>query len=241
MAYQVFEVFEEKRQCEISQQGVLKCQAINRIRTILHGFNDNPLHKDPHENESNLMNKFALIFIDNHYTNTSLLNDFHHIKYAHHADDNDDAFSKIHEYLIDGIDTVCNEKQCMFITRYFRERSILQHKCILNDETNDNDRYNSHDHHSMMELISRIHVYFIHSYDLNRFTMHELRSVNEQTEDHNLDDDALEDMRVRLLIDIVKTIHDAIAIKQNNNKFKEPMSIVKEKNKKSVIDYTKKK
>eukprot|EP01083_Nonionella_stella_P089635 250175_1 len=97
------DVFGNKRQCEIPQQDILKCQAIRRIKIILHDFNNNPSQKDRHENESTLMNQFASIFVSNCYTNTSLLNDFHHIKYVHRADDNDEAFSKIHEYFIDDI------------------------------------------------------------------------------------------------------------------------------------------
>eukprot|EP01083_Nonionella_stella_P144689 452189_1 len=120
------------------------------------------------------MNKFASLFITNHYTNASLLNDFHHIKYTHHADDTDRAFSKIYEYCIDDIGTVCNEKQCRFIHRHYRDRSKLQNDYLLSDEKHDNDDFNPHDRRYMMDLISSIHVYFIHSYHLNRFTIDEL-------------------------------------------------------------------
>eukprot|EP01083_Nonionella_stella_P200706 734775_1 len=230
------DVFGNKRQCEIPQQDILKCQAIRRIKIILHDFNNNPSQKDRHENESTLMNQFASIFVSNCYTNTSLLNDFHHIKYVHRADDNDEAFSKIHEYFIDGIDTVCDGNQCLLIGRYYRDRSILR---ILRNEAQDNDEHNPHDPQYMMDLISRIHVYFIHSYHINRFTMDELRSVNEQTEDSNLNGEALEDKKVQLLSDIMNTKHDIIGIKSDNDKFKEHMSIVKPKQETSVIDYAK--
>eukprot|EP01083_Nonionella_stella_P221285 790747_1 len=132
-----YQVFSDIHQCEIQeiQEAILKCQSIKRIQIILHEFNDDPLHKDPHKNESNLEDKFASIFIRNGYTNTSLLNDFHHIKYMHHADDNDDAFSKIYEHVIDGISTVCNEKKCRCIIRHYRDRSILPIECRLNSET----------------------------------------------------------------------------------------------------------
>eukprot|EP01083_Nonionella_stella_P221287 790750_1 len=152
------DVFQSKSKCEISQQNALKCPAINRMRVILQEFNLNPLR---HENEYNLLDKLASIFKNNDYTNTSLLNDFHHIKYMHHADDNDDAFQKIYEYFVDGIGSVCNEKQCRFITRHYRDRSILQNDYRLSDETQNNDEYNPYDPRYMMDLISRIHVYFI--------------------------------------------------------------------------------
>eukprot|EP01083_Nonionella_stella_P065986 173396_1 len=86
------EIFENKRQCETPRSPPLSdprhCLAVNRIKIILHEFNDDPLHKDRRGNESKLMDKFASIFISHGYTNTSLLNDFHHIKYAHNVDDN---------------------------------------------------------------------------------------------------------------------------------------------------------
>eukprot|EP01083_Nonionella_stella_P200708 734779_1 len=230
------DVFGNKRQCEIPQQDILKCQAIRRIKIILHDFNNNPSQKDRHENESTLMNQFASIFVSNCYTNTSLLNDFHHIKYVHRADDNDEAFSKIHEYFIDGIDTVCDGNQCLLIGRYYRDRSILR---ILRNEAQDNDEHNPHDPQYMMDLISRIHVYFIHSYHINRFTTHELRVVNEQTENLNLNDDVLEEMRMRLLTEVMKTKRNIIGLKQDNDKFKEPIVIVKDNHQTSMLDYTK--
>eukprot|EP01083_Nonionella_stella_P213362 769620_1 len=155
-------VFENEYQCEISQN-TLKCQAINRIQLILHEFNDYSLHKDRHVNQSNLMDKFESIFINNRYTNTSLLNDFHHIKYMHRADDNNEVFSKLYEKFIDVIGAVCNVKQCQFITRHYRDRSVLHKEYIVSEDTQDNVEYNPYDARYMMDLISRIHVYIIHS------------------------------------------------------------------------------
>eukprot|EP01083_Nonionella_stella_P069475 185208_1 len=90
-----------------------------------------------------------------------------------------------------------------------------------------------------MDLISRIHVYFIHSYHINRFTMDELRMVNEQIECCNLNDDALEDMRMQLLTDLMKTKRNIIGIGRHNDKFNEPVSTVKHTHQSSEIDYTK--
>eukprot|EP01083_Nonionella_stella_P221283 790744_1 len=222
--------FGNKRQCEIPHQDTSKCEAIKRIKYILHEFNDNPLHKDREENESNLMDKFAAIFIDNHYTNTSLLNDFHHVKYIHDADDNDEAFAKIYEYFTDGIGTICNEKQCRFIERHYRDRSVLQNDYILSDEKHDNDEFNPHESRYMMDLISRIHVYFIHSYHINRFTLNEVRRVNEQTDD---------DTRMQLSTDIMNKKRNIIDINWDNDKFNEPAHLSTSKDNESAIDWTK--
>eukprot|EP01083_Nonionella_stella_P083339 230384_1 len=231
MAHQVFG---NTHQCEIIdiEQNTFKCQAIKRIQIILHEFNDD-------QHEPNLVEKFATIFISNGYTNTSLLNDFHHIKYTHHADDDDSVFSKIHTYFVNEIGTVCNEKQCRFISRHYRDRSTLQNQlndCILSDEKHDNDGFNPHDRRYMMDLISRIHVYFIHSYHLNRLTMDEVRTLNDKTQ--GLYGDALEDKRLQLLSEIMRTKRNIIGIKRDIDKFKEPLSEAQATHKQCVIDYT---
>eukprot|EP01083_Nonionella_stella_P003583 10304_1 len=176
-----YKVFGNKHQCDVSQlqpqdpQFVLhplKCQAMNRIKIILHLVNE-------HEDESNFMDELTSIFTPNHYTNTSLLNDFHHIKYTHHVDDDDAVFAKTYEYFVGGIGTVCDGRQCRFMSRHYRDRPTLQSDYTLNDETQDNDEYNPYDSRYMIDLISRVHVYFIHSYHINRFTLNEVRRVNE--------------------------------------------------------------
>eukprot|EP01083_Nonionella_stella_P039600 107698_1 len=234
------DVFASKRQCEIHPKNTLNiCQAINRIKIILHALNDDLLRENPHENQSHLMDKFASIFIRNHYTNTSLLNDFHHIKYMHNADDNDGVFAQIYQYFIAEMDTVCKAKQCRFIRRHYRDRSVLQNDYKLCEETHDDDDYSSLDARYMMDLISRIHVYFIHSYHINRFTMHDLCIVEEQTENHGLNEDALQDRQMQLLTDIMKAKRNIIGIERDNDKFNEPVSIVQDKHKNCVIDYLK--
>eukprot|EP01083_Nonionella_stella_P089638 250181_1 len=115
-----YEVFGNQRQCEIHQKNSLgTCYAIARVKIILRELNDDlaiDFHKNQQQKESKFMDKFVFIFSNNNYTNTSLLNDFHHIKYTHHTDDNDDAFSKIYQYFIGAIGRICNEKQCRFMT-----------------------------------------------------------------------------------------------------------------------------
>eukprot|EP01083_Nonionella_stella_P184417 669391_1 len=92
-------LFADKEPCALLAQDTLNCKAMNRIKIILNEFDD-----------SNFMKKFASIFIDNNYTNTSLLNDFHHVKYTHHADDDDCVFEQIFSYITEAIDTRCDGK-----------------------------------------------------------------------------------------------------------------------------------
>eukprot|EP01083_Nonionella_stella_P269760 912998_1 len=69
--------------------------------------------------------------------------------------------------------------------------------------------------------------------------MDELRMVNEQIECCNLNDDALEDMRMQLLTDLMETKRNIIGIGRHNDKFNEPVSTVKHTHQSSEIDYTK--
>eukprot|EP01083_Nonionella_stella_P118571 354000_1 len=146
-------VFGNKNQCNVEKPNILKCEAIRRIKIILHEFNDTPFLAHKPKNQFNAMDKFASIFINNGYTNTSLLNDFHHIKHMHCADDDDYMFARIYEYFIDDIGTVCNGTVCLFIRMHYRDRSILQ------NETQGTDEYDPYDPGYRMDLISRIHGY----------------------------------------------------------------------------------
>eukprot|EP01083_Nonionella_stella_P273309 927052_1 len=218
-------LFADKEPCALLAQDTLNCKAMNRIKIILNEFDD-----------SNFMKKFASIFIDNNYTNTSLLKDFHHIKYTHHADDDDCEFAKLFEYITDGIRTHCDGKKCQFITRYYRDRSKLQNDYVLTNDTDD-EQYNPFDVQYMMDLISRIHVYFIHSYHINRFTLDELRVVDEQMEANTASDkDSFDEMKIQLLTDMMnQKKRNVIQFqRRNNTKFNEQIVL----NEENVLAFT---
>eukprot|EP01084_Bolivina_argentea_P107285 191817_1 len=82
---------EKKRQdaLECCSQDISACKCTNRIKMILDKFNI--IIDEPN-------NEIAKSF-NNSYTNTQLLNDFHHIKYDHNVDDDDNAFAKMYEYI----------------------------------------------------------------------------------------------------------------------------------------------
>eukprot|EP01083_Nonionella_stella_P145716 457130_1 len=219
-------LFAEKDQCTLSQQelpNTLTCKAMSRIKMILNEFND-----------CNFMKKFESIFIDTCYTNTSLLKDFHHIKYAHHADDDDCEFANIFSYITGGIRTNCDGRKCQFITRYYRDRSKLQNDYILTNYDTNDDQYNPFDVQYMTDLISRIHVYFIHSYGINRFTLQELLTINEQIEADT--ESNIDEIEIQLLTDMMhKKKRNIIEFHSNNSKFNEHIV----PNKQNVVDLIK--
>eukprot|EP01084_Bolivina_argentea_P202478 345953_1 len=121
-------------------------------------------------NIHNVKNEITNLPLHDDYTNTHLLNDFHHIKYHHNTDQDDNVFSEIYEYITEGMDKnhkMCNHIQCKHFQRHFADRSML-YRTVNNSINNNNHmEYTS-------RLISRIHVYFIHSYDMDRLTLDEI-------------------------------------------------------------------
>eukprot|EP01084_Bolivina_argentea_P293096 504054_1 len=149
---------------------ILACPCSARIKIILDKFNtiSNELNMNIKSNY-----KTERLFIEmpfnNGYNNTQLLNDFHHIKYHHNVDQNDCAFAQIYGYITNGMDQLCNHAQCKHFKRHFKDRSSLNYR--LNNNNN-GEAYTK-------RLISRIHVYFIHSYDMDRLTLDEINQIND--------------------------------------------------------------
>eukprot|EP01084_Bolivina_argentea_P077880 141330_1 len=157
-----------------SQDDISQCLSAQRIRIILNKFNKIiQIQTHAYDEYSTLIEN---IFTGNDYSNTDFLNDFHHIKYSHKADDDDIQFNKIYTFFIEDIKDIC-KKQCKHIQRHFVDRFKLNNECTSNNNTDTvrNDY--------TLRLISRIHVYFIHSYHINRLTLPEINAVTEQLND----------------------------------------------------------
>eukprot|EP01084_Bolivina_argentea_P228047 385240_1 len=137
----------------------LQCPSLKRIKFMMDKFNQCPA--------SNFSNLIQEIFVVNHYTNTHLVNDFHHMIYVHVIDD-DQKFQEIFtQFKKDNI--ICEAKKCAFIQRYWRDRT----KKII--ESNDEVEFRC-----TINLVAKIHVYFLHLYDINRLTSHEIDIIEEQ-------------------------------------------------------------
>eukprot|EP01084_Bolivina_argentea_P081688 147896_1 len=155
----------ESTAVDCEHDNIKECKAINTIKRILNQFNVINEDKDVTQN------MIHDVFNENEYTILDLLNDFHHIKYNHKTDDSDQNFAEIYEYFVDEMDTICKQNQCNHIRRHYN-RSKLDN----NDNIYENDMHNE----CTIRIINRIHVYFIHSYDINRFRLDELNKIDEQ-------------------------------------------------------------
>eukprot|EP01084_Bolivina_argentea_P290458 498932_1 len=150
---------------ECKQNDVTQCTAATRIKIILNKFSTITT-----DNITNIFTNETLIYNNNNYNNTDLLNDFHHIKYTHNADKDEQKFSEIYTYFVNGNDEVCQKKQCNHVRRHYIDASKLS-----------NDDINCHESQQhTIRLINRIHVYFIHSYDISRLRPEEINTIDEQ-------------------------------------------------------------
>eukprot|EP01084_Bolivina_argentea_P077878 141328_1 len=103
-----------------NQDDISQCLSVQRIRIILNKFNKIiQIQTHAYDKYSTLMDNI----FTNHYSNTDLLNDFHHIKYGHKADDDDVQFNKIYTFFIEDIKDICKQKQCKHIQQHFLDRS----------------------------------------------------------------------------------------------------------------------
>eukprot|EP01084_Bolivina_argentea_P000968 1779_1 len=191
---------------DCKQDHITQCEAVNRIKMILNKFNTI-------NTETNIITKMINgVFASNNYSNSCLLNDFHHMKQNHITND-DMKFAEIYAYLVNGMDKICKNKQCNHIKRHYANRSKLNnHDISFSDDVH--IRYS-------FQLISRIHVYFIHAYD-------EINTINEQVNllqhselgDENEDmDDLLNDKRIEMETHFVKQKTKTINVRPNDHRY----------------------
>eukprot|EP01084_Bolivina_argentea_P073349 133109_1 len=163
------------------------CESTKRIKHTLDKLN---------ASNGNIYDFFA----KNNYTSTILLNDFNHIKYHHHVEDNDSHFAKIFTYITEEDNQICDIQKCKYINIYYRNRS----KYSTEQSNTDNEK-----NRLILDLLSRIHVYFIHSYQINRLTLNETYKIEQQLEslaqfesldkdEKDIDHELLEERKIEL-------------------------------------------
>eukprot|EP01084_Bolivina_argentea_P133703 235983_1 len=145
------------------------CEAVQRVTAVLKAFS-------LFINTAEDCLKIGKIVNDN-YTIIQLINDYDHIKYDHDIDNNDDKFAQLYTYLNHNINSKCKTKDCQFIKRHYLDRSKLSNQYISNQNDSD-DMYTLNEQY-IFNLVSKMHVYFIHSYDINRLTINEMSTINQ--------------------------------------------------------------
>eukprot|EP01084_Bolivina_argentea_P215480 365835_1 len=214
------------------QKDVTRCNALHRINVLLDKY-DNITNNNHQISNIKLQNQIHQLINDNdNYNKTALLDDFLHIKYNHlHNDDN--QFNAMYNYLTKDTNIKCDMSKCQCIQRHYRDRTTLSNQSL---NTDFNQAY-------CLDLISRIHTFCIHSYDINKLTLDEKKyiqqkshqsKINELKQDNESDSDEFEneefiDKQLNIISNILKnktrnttiimrSLTDRYSFTENDNK-----------------------
>eukprot|EP01084_Bolivina_argentea_P252162 423196_1 len=179
-----------------------ECSCANRIKLLLHQYatiildENNKTHQQLQHDINQLMNK---IVSNDLYSDVELLNDFHHLKYQHHINDNPNTFNLFYQYLFNNnVVLQCDINNCQSVQRHYNQTNRYR-SCMFRNRTD----IDTKDTYSLT-LISRIHTYFIHAHDISHLTHHEIEYVEKQlNECKQSDEHILNDKRLELLSTIV--------------------------------------
>eukprot|EP01084_Bolivina_argentea_P159100 277112_1 len=194
----MFTMSQKSNQNEQCNGSFDQCISANRIKTLLNEQN-NIIDNKQSMYDSQLQIKFNKLINSVQYSDVELLNDFYHIKYEHHVDDNNDEFNLFYKYLLDVDDVFqCDFNCCPSVMRYYNRRN---HSRFISPRNNDNLQYTN-----SVNLLCRIHTYFIHSYDTTQLTTDEIKYIEKQLNDcQEYDEDTLNDKKLELISEIANT------------------------------------
>eukprot|EP01084_Bolivina_argentea_P262474 443874_1 len=175
-------LFENEIEC--NDKNILKCNCAKRIRLILNQYSN--IVKDKHKKSKNLIQKDIDLLIhntlgDGEYSNTKLLNDFLHLKQFHDINNDNTQFEIMYNYLIqNNTINICDMNNCSTIKRHYRNRNITP---LYNQRISTNIKTSPAKttyRRYAMGLVSRIHVFFMHSYNINKLTTTEIKYIQTQ-------------------------------------------------------------
>eukprot|EP01084_Bolivina_argentea_P077876 141322_1 len=152
------------------------CSAASRMKLILNEYN-NIINYQKKQSEFTLQYQsnqlINNIICNGQYSDVELLNDFYHIKYDHNTNDDPDQFTLFYKYALGNDISVlnCDSNNCH--SDYRRNRSIVSSQ------------------YTTLHILSRIHVYFIHSHDIAQLNDDEIQYINQRlSESKQNDEDA---------------------------------------------------
>eukprot|EP01084_Bolivina_argentea_P273631 466148_1 len=206
-----------------SENDLLKCTSINNIKDILCNFDQS--------NNVELQNKIKETFSQSNGTNIKLLDDFNHIKFDHDVDEDNAAFDQVYNYISNNIKEICNAQKCKYMQVYYRDKSQSSTKYFQLD--NDDVEMNSIYGH-IIDLISRIHVYFIHAYQINRLTLEQQTLIDDLYDDEK---DSDTDKRIEMITKFITEKGNNLNIVRNNTKYIE--ADIQEQLKPNTINHVK--
>eukprot|EP01084_Bolivina_argentea_P262473 443873_1 len=119
------ELFQNEIEC--NDKNILKCHSAKRIRVILSQYSN--ILADKNTTPNNFIQKNIDSLINNKlgnakYSNTKLLNDFHHLKHYHDINNDNKQFEIMYNYLLEN-NTInaCAMNSCSTIKRHYRNKN----------------------------------------------------------------------------------------------------------------------
>ena len=145
---------------------------LDRLRNVPNSDNESQsvMAKTSNTNESEIRRSLQSVFDKDDYSVTHLLDDFHHLKYEHNIDQDDALFDSAYEFFKDSMSgNGCDVDVCPFLERHRRDRGQP-------DDDSKGDEVDS----LIMDTLSMIHCYLLHSYETQRFSKEERQRIMEK-------------------------------------------------------------
>eukprot|EP01083_Nonionella_stella_P153768 494450_1 len=167
-------LFTDIVECTVNE--VLKCRSYHRIKVLLRecdALQPTQLATQIHELLHHTLG-------EDKYTSTMLLDDFHHIKYQH-INYNDNELHAI----INNIRTAkCDITNCHHVIRHYKDRTQTNTVVLYPQSKTRTEKlkqgYLHQNEGYLINLVSRIHTYFVHSYDINVMSPIELEKMKNE-------------------------------------------------------------
>eukprot|EP01084_Bolivina_argentea_P028639 53200_1 len=146
-----------------------ECASAVNIKSVLQKYflliNDKTIPTDdlPHEIDELIEKKM----LNGKYSNIKLVNDFYHLKYNHDMNNNANEFDSFYQFVVMSNENIisCDINCCKGYKRYHRNREQIIKEPV---------------HAYSYNLVSRIHTFFLHSYETNRLTGDEITTIENQ-------------------------------------------------------------
>eukprot|EP01084_Bolivina_argentea_P256560 431999_1 len=159
----------ERLSVQTCNRSFVECECAKRIKSILQQYSkvafDNSKTDIQLQNEAGaLVHKLPM---KENYSNVKLLNDYYHIKYIHNANENSKQFDEFSKYLSD-VGSYCDPLHCKTVERHINRRNMtfVAHENEMN-----------HQYMHSLNLICRIHTYFLHSHDALKLPENEIKYI----------------------------------------------------------------
>ena len=168
-------------ECGCSISDIPSCPSARIIEILLKRFHKwtNTAHSDNeqqsdstnafHSNESEIIQSLHSVFEKYDYSVTKLMDDLHHLKYEHNIDRDDALFDSAYEFFKESMtESGCDIENCPFFEIHHRDRGAADNE-QKGDTTND----------LLVDTLSLIHYYLLHSYETQRFSNEERQMIME--------------------------------------------------------------